>query len=160
MRTIHLTGFIYKEAEKKVSKTGRDYITFRMCNNEYNDPKDADGKSKGFWVNVTSFNQNHFNLVEHLKKGKPIIVEGDFSDNVYTNKNGVCEVSHDVVANAIHFMSMGNSNSQNNGNQQQSTINGTIPQATITAMPSAKPTTGELNVPKPQANISDDDLPF
>ena len=44
MRKITLTGHIVADAERKISKGGKEYLSFRIANNEFNDEKGADGK--------------------------------------------------------------------------------------------------------------------
>ena len=157
MRKIELTGRLAADAERKISKTGKEFLSFRVGNNEFND-KDEQGNQKTYWFNVTTFNQRHFGMTQYLTKGKSIIVEGDYSDRLYQNKEGNCEIARDIMANAIYFNSDGNSNNSN----QTKTTTQTSP-VTQTTMDS-KPTTADVKVPEaPVASTShddEDDLPF
>lgn len=152
MRLIQLTGFIVNDAEKKVSKNGKEYITFRMGNNEFGD-KDDNGNEKTLWFRVTSFNQRHFGMTQYLTKGKPIIVAGDYSDSLYQRNDGSCDVNRDIIANGIYFVFDGNGQNKQKNNQS--------PQATNSA-PTPKPSTAEIQIPSGQFNPNDDtdDLPF
>lgn len=157
MRKIELTGRLAADAERKISKTGKEFLSFRVGNNEFND-KDEQGNQKTYWFNVTTFNQRHFGLTQYLTKGKSIIVEGDYSDRLYQNKEGNCEIARDIMANAIYFNSDGTGNNSN----QTKTATQASP-ATQTNM-SPKPTTADVKVPEaPVASTSnddEDDLPF
>ena len=157
MRTLQVTGYIVADAEKKISKTGKEYVSFRIVNNEFNDEKGDDGKAKPYWIGVTSFNQRHFSMVQYLTKGKPIIVDGDYSDRIYQNKDGNCDISRDILANAIYFNSNG---SENNGETVAATTAKADASPKVqTKMEQPKPTTAELKVPA-QTVDDDDDLPF
>lgn len=154
MRTIELIGRIAADAERKISKNGKEFISFRMANNEYNDEKGPDGKQKAYWFSVTSF--NHTPLTQYLTKGKPVFVRGNYSDRVYQNREGNCEIGRDIVATEISFVDFGGDRTQTSATQAAPT--------TQTKMEAPKPTTAELKVPTQQAapttNDDDDDLPF
>ena len=96
-------------------------------------------------------------MAQHLIKGKPIIVEGDWSDRIYQNNEGNCEISRDIMANAIYFCK----GSENNDNAPKKDFETPVTQ---TAVAAPKPTTAELKVPQTtsQQNNDDDidDLPF
>lgn len=160
MRQIELTGHLVADAERKISKTGKEYLSFRIGSNEFND-KDEQGNQKTYWFNVTTFNQRHFGIAQYLTKGKPIIVVGDYSDRLYQNREGNCEIARDIMANAIYFNSDGNGNNNDNGKQTKATTQ-TSP-VTQTTM-ATKPTTADIKVPEaPVASTSnddEDDLPF
>lgn len=158
MRKIELTGRLAADAERKISKTGKEFLSFRVGNNEFND-KDEQGNQKTYWFNVTTFNQRHFGIAQYLTKGKSIIVEGDYSDRLYQNREGNCEISRDIMANAIYFNSDGNGNNNANGKQTKATTQASpVTQTTITT----KPTTDEVKVPEAPTNTNadEDDLPF
>jgi single-stranded DNA-binding protein len=159
MRTITVTGHIVADAEKKLSKGGKEYITFRIANNEFNDEKGQDGKQKPYWIGVTSLNQRHFSMVQYLTKGKPVIIVGDYSDRIYQNREGNCDISRDILANAIYFLP-GSGENGGNGNTAPKTAESAP--TTQTVMQKPKPTTEELKVPT-QDGVKDDeadDLPF
>ena len=154
MRTLQVTGNIVADAEKKISKNGKEYITFRIGNHEFDDEKGPDGKPKTVWIGVTCFNQRYFNLTPYLTKGKPVIIVGDYSDRIYQNREGNCEISRDVMANAIYFHQTRSEDGQNSVNK--SAANPVVQ----TKMEQPKPTTAMLEIPTPPAQDDDDDLPF
>ena len=92
MRQIELTGHLVADAERKISKTGKEYLSFRIGSNEFND-KDEQGNQKTYWFNVTTFNQRHFGIAQYLTKGKSIIIVGDYSDRLYQNREGNCDIA-------------------------------------------------------------------
>ena len=159
MRKLEVTGHIVADAERKISKSGKEYLSFRIANNEFNDEKGTDGKQKPYWIGVTSLNQRHFSMAQYLTKGKPIIVEGDYSDRIYQNKEGNCEISRDILANAIYFLPGSGENGTNAAaTAAQSTT--AAPKAQ-TKMETPKPTTEELKIPTTATTEDDDDeLPF
>ena len=159
MRKIELTGRLAADAERKISKTGQEFLSFRVGNNEFTD-KNEQGTQKTYWFNVSMFNQHYFGMAQYLTKGKSIIVDGNYSDRLYQNKDGNCEIARDIIANAIYFNSDGNGNNNTNGKQTKATTQASpVTQTTM----ASKPTTAEVKVPEaPVVSTSndDDDLPF
>ena len=45
MRKIELTGRLAADAERKISKTGQEFLSFRVANNEFTD-KNEQGNQK------------------------------------------------------------------------------------------------------------------
>ena len=159
MRKLMLSGRIVADAQKQVTTNGHEYITFRLGNNEYNDEKNSEGKPITYWFRVTSFNTNHINLAKYLTKGKPVIVVGNYKDNVYqNNKTGNCEIGRDIILDSLDFINDGNgNNSQNNIKTQKTTSTTAIPEVT-SAVPKTQPQpTAPVNT---AVNDDDDDLPF
>lgn len=164
MRKLEVTGHIVADAERKISKNGKEYLSFRIANNEFNDEKDQNGRQKPYWIGVTSLNQRHFNMAQYLTKGKPVIVEGDYSDRIYQNKEGNCDISRDILANAIYFLpGSGENASTTNTATNTQTASQTVTPTIQTKMEAPKPTTQEIKVPTQTIvadNDDEDDLPF
>jgi single-strand DNA-binding protein len=156
MRKLEVTGHIVANAEVRIGKSGKEYLTFRIANNEFNDEKGEDGKQKPYWIGVTSLNQRHFSMAQYLTKGKPIIVDGDYSDRIYQTKDGKCEISRDILANAIYFLPSSGGENTSDGTTKASTP------VIQTTMEAPKPTTQEIKVPSQTvvSDDNDDELPF
>lgn len=168
MRVCDLTGRLAADAERRVSKNGKEYLYFRMANNEYNDEKGPDGKPKTYWFSVTSF--NHLHMTQYLTKGKPIHVRGSLSLRLYQTKEGKCEIACDIVATEIHFETTSTDKTQAPQSATSVSVTGQTTPSTQTRMEvpstptiseSPKPTTAELKVPSElPMDSDDDDLPF
>lgn len=171
MRFISVIGRIVNDAEKRMTQNGREYITFRFANNEYSDQKDENGKSATYWFNVTSFSPNHLNenFYKHLTKGKPIVVIGDYRDNIYQNKvNGNCEIGRYITAQKLDFISEIRSDDENREAPNQA-VNATV--ANVKTQTSMPQTQTRILTPEQENMVknsglkvplvsSDDDLPF
>jgi single stranded DNA-binding protein len=171
MRVISIIGRIVNDAEKRVTQNGREYITFRFASNEYSDPKDENGKTVTYWYNVTSFQSNYTgeNFYKHLTKGKPIVVIGDYRDNIYQNKiSGNCEIGRYITAQKIDFISEIKTDEDNKGVAHQTANAEPVNVQTQTSMPK---TQTRVLTPEEEDMVknsglkgplvsSDDDLPF
>ena len=157
MRVLTISGRIVADAQKQISQQGREFMTFRLANNEFGDEKDTQGKPITYWFRVTSFNPRCLNMVKYLTKGKPINVIGAYSDSIYTNKNtGNCEISRDIIADRIEF-EVGNYESTQNGNSEQHQV--TTQQSNVVDIPKVTTSTVQTTTTN---NVTDasDDLPF
>ena len=181
MRKIIVSGFLGQDATKQISKQNREYVTFNIANNEYNDEKGADGRPITRWLRVTCLNPNQLSFASNLKKGSNVIVTGSLRDSVYQSHQGTWNISRDIMADSIEFNSSRQNDGQSNGQQNPTvgTQRNTVPQGAATpTMPtvSSMPTTAPIpqapsaravkngNIPVPPSNVSPedavDDLPF
>lgn len=164
MRIITISGRIVADAQKQISQQGREFLTFRLANNEFSDDKDEQGNQRTYWFRVTSFNQHCINMQKYLTKGKPINVIGQYRDSLYTNKNtGAVEIARDITADRIEFEL--SRPMDENGNAVQNQTNA-APKVAATPkvsneIPSVMPSTPVTQAE--QTNVKDDpadDLPF
>lgn len=178
MRKIIVSGFLGQDATKQISKQNREYVTFNIANNEYNDEKGADGRPITRWFRVTCLNPNQLSFASNLKKGSNVIVTGSLRDSVYQSHQGTWNISRDIMADSIEFNSSRQSDNQSNG-QQNPTVNthtnvpqgattpsmptvGAIPQAPSAPKPPVATTNGNIPVPPKDVSAEEavDDLPF
>lgn len=170
MRTLFLSGRLGANAEVKLTKTGSQYLEFRMANSEF-----GDEEGQTYWFRVVSFNANHLNLAPHLTKGKSVEVIGDLKTRGYVNATtNKIEVGHDVRACDIKFDSnFGRSQDGGDGNATAtvaptattaaSATAPAAPKKTATRNPSTKPVAQAPAPPTSQPATDDsgvDDLPF
>ena len=172
MRIITLSGRIASDAIKQTTRKGKEYIYFRMGNNEFGDAKDEQGRPITYWFAVTCFSGEYMNMQPYLTKGKPITVVGRYSDMVYQNRNtGNCEIGRNIRAEMIYFQETNNKTTDGNGSQMtESSQTNTVKQNNAVEMPKTqtqmvKPEhndmVGRTNTNASFANNdSDDDLPF
>ena len=172
MRIMTLSGWIVSDAVKRTTQGGKEFISFRMANNEFGDAKDENGKPITYWFSVTCFTSQGLNIQKYLTKGRPINVIGEYSDNVYPNKiTGNCEVGRNIRAEMIYFSESSNRNNDGNGNQTSQVAPTSVSkQANKVEIPK---TQTKMLTPEQQAAVdnsgvniplvngdSDDDLPF
>lgn len=97
MRKLIVTGHLGGDPEVKTTKHGTNYTTFRIGSTEY-------GEENTSWISVTVWDSALQNFCKNLKKGSNVIIDGDYTDRIYTsNKTGATEIGRDIRANAIYF---------------------------------------------------------
>lgn len=159
MRQIIIDGRLGFDPVVKKSTTGLEFTSLRLA---YNTPN----SDVTTWYNVTVWDAGLQKFCKTMKKGSSIIVVGDYSDNIYTNKNtGTPEIGREIRANSINYC-------LTSGKKTDETENHPVVQTT-TAVQTTPPPQPAQPAPMPVAETSavqqdnpfdvppqSDDLPF
>jgi len=96
MNKLILTGRLTRDAEIKFAKTGTSIIEFDIANNTgYGEYK------KTCFIGCTIFKRDK--LVDHLKKGKGVIVEGELQQDNW-EKDGKKFSKHKMIVAQLEFL--------------------------------------------------------
>lgn len=120
------------------------------------------------FVTVNANTTRYANLLEHLKKGRLVYVEGNLTANAYTDKNNQPKSEIKIFADFIQFISAGGQKSAENGEANANTNATTAPATNDAsqdmAMPPLKSKTKVKTEPEPAPAVAEaeasDDLPF
>lgn len=162
VRTI-VTGRVVADAEKKLTTSGREMLSFRFAADNIMD-KDEHGKFKTYWYRITSW--NHLHMAKYITKGKPLMIIGNYNDHLYENKQGYCDISRDIIADTIDFLSTGESNNSNNSNNLKIAKTGSVQGVTTTVedniphVTAASVSKDNITAVLPTDMSEDDELPF
>jgi len=147
MMLIQIAGHLGADPEHRVTPTGQKVTTFRVAVNVR-----KGGTDKTLWWRVTVWGDRFDKMIEHLKKGSPVIVSGRFgAPEIYTDRNGNQQVSLEVTAEMLFFSPFGRS-------QQQQATGETSAESGPVAFQGAQQE--GVVAGSGQANFSDDDIPF
>ena len=144
MVNVNIIGRLGADAELINGKNG-PFLSFRMAVDDRKRNGDKTEKITS-WFRVTLNGERSSKLVEYLTKGKLVNVTGTESVGIYNSKDGTPQVSREVSANNIEFISVGSG-------------------STASDSSTTEVTTGKLaEKPKVEvattANDPEDDLPF
>ncbi len=101
---VEIQGFLGRDAEERTFESGRSLITLNVATNE--SYKNARGEwiTNTTWHNVTHWhNKQDDTLLNNLKKGALIWVEGKLNTRKYTDKQGQDKYITEVVAQKIEL---------------------------------------------------------
>jgi single stranded DNA-binding protein len=135
MDFIFIEGNLAKDAERHISKNGREFVTFSVGTHR----RDRDNKEVTTWYDVKVFDlQRYEKMFQYLTKGKFVKVRGALEVGTRRDDNGIMRFDLKINAEAIEFASF---NGNNNGNQ---TMDGAKPATAIepsvnTSVPFAAP---------------------
>lgn len=165
MRKMMLTGYVVADVQKQVSSTGTEYFNIRIANNEIGDEKDDNGNPITYWFRATCFNPQLFRLIPYLKKGSYVLIIGKYTDSLYQNKTGNCDINRDIIIDSIEFVGGGGTKNNETKSDNKQSSNAT----SASEMPKVtnKGTTAKKQEPlKATKEVlsddsdDDDDLPF
>lgn len=115
MQKIILQGRLGNDAEVKSTQSGKQFVTFRMATNVRRTGQNG-VENVTYWWRINSFNAGPVAMAQYLKKGKPVIVIGQYTNSLYNNpQSGLVTIDNDVLADVIDFVDSENPNNQNNG---------------------------------------------
>jgi single-strand DNA-binding protein len=98
--TVH--GNVVSEPIARTGRNGSVFTTFRIGTTPYRrnpEGKFIDGETSFF--SVIAFNALAANAASSLKKGQPVIVEGNLSNKAYVGSDGVTRSSSEIEADHI-----------------------------------------------------------
>lgn len=125
---VQIIGRLGADAEIKQGKNGQ-LVSFRMATDDF-----RGGQKETVWFNITDYSERGLKMAQYLKKGRLIHVNGSETVSIYYNKNNEPQVSRDIKAFNIDFISTGQS-----GNTQTTSSDN---------MPNVTPTTTHIGTPK------------
>lgn len=100
---MSVMGYVGNDPELKLTQNGTQFVTFRLANSAYGDPKDASGREISSWFTVTVYNPQLMKLAQSIKKGSCVDIIGDYKDRLFQGKDGSVQIGRDIIASAIYF---------------------------------------------------------
>lgn len=99
---ILIYGFLGRDPEARFLPDGTAVTSFSIASTE-----GKGDKAKTVWFKITAWRQQAEIVNQYLKKGSPVIVQGKFHLEEYTDRDGQKRYSPEVNATEIHFVSAG-----------------------------------------------------
>lgn len=156
VRVMTIMGRLGFDPVVKKSTTGVEFTSLRLAHNTPNSDVST-------WYNVTVWDAGLQKFCKSMKKGSSIIVMGDYSDNIYTNKNtGAPEIGREIRANSINYCLT--SGKKTDETENQPVVQTTPPPQPAQPAQPAPMTVAETSAVKQDNPFDvpskDDDLPF
>lgn len=109
MVNVIFNGRLGADAEIRQNKNGVNYVTFNVAVHEF-----RDGEDKTTWLRVYGREERFIKLAPHLKKGSLVSVNGKEHVSTFVDKNGNTQISREVTAFSVNFISVKNDSNDNN----------------------------------------------
>lgn len=106
---VILSGRIGNDLELKTSASGKEYLRLSIAVHAFRKVDDQSPergtsvKTTG-WHRVVVFGVQAHNCATFLRKGSPVLVEGELQTGNYVDKNGEKQYSSSIVATRVHFL--------------------------------------------------------
>ena len=100
MNKIFLIGNLTRDPETRTIPSGKTVCGFDIAVNER-----RGGQDNTTYFRISAWEKQGENCQRYLSKGKKVSVVGPVSARAYTDRNGKANVSIEVAANEIEFLS-------------------------------------------------------
>lgn len=161
---IVIMGNLGRDPETRYQADGTAVTNFSVAVSKRRKGKEA----ATTWFRCVAWNKTAEIAGEYLKKGQPVLVQGEMSSHDYTDKDGVTKTSWEVTVNQLTLMPRTIAGAQEGGAPAESMGAGNSPQESTT-----RPANGNLSVrtnaapghsnpavKKPTFDDFEDDIPF
>ena len=135
---VILVGNLGRDPELRYTPQGTPVCNFTVATNERRKDKSGEMQDHTLWFRVTLWGKQAETASQYLTKGRPIYIEGRLRLEEWTDRDGKPRYTLEVNATDLQFIGGGRGDD-----------------APHTA---ARPTHSEG--PMPEAEVSDDDIPF
>lgn len=106
---VILSGRIGNDLELKTSANGKEYLRLSIAVHSFRRLDDESGEQSTnvkttCWHRIVVFGVQAHNCSTFLRKGSPVLVEGELQNSSYVDKKGEKQYSSSIVANRVHFL--------------------------------------------------------
>ena len=105
MLKASVIGNLGSDPELKYSSGGSPMLRVNVASNYRTKSQDGEWTDQTEWVRVTVFGQRAERLVEHLRKGMRVFIDGRLEARPWTDNNGNVRAGLELIANDVEFMS-------------------------------------------------------
>ena len=102
MNKITIIGNLTKDPETRATASGATVCTFVVATNRRF--ADRDGNRQSDFFRIQAWRQLGETCARYLGKGRKVAVWGELQAHLYENKDGKTQLSLDVVADEIEFL--------------------------------------------------------
>lgn len=140
-----LVGNLGKDPELRYTPQGTAVTTFSLATNERRKNREGEMEDHTEWFEVTIFGKQAETASKYLAKGRPVYIEGRLSTDIWQDRDGKTRVTLKVRATDMNFIG-------GNGNGEQ--------RAAAAGAGASAVSGGAASSAQPEAELSDDDIPF
>lgn len=138
MNMVFIAGNLGADPETRFAPSGQKITTLRLAAKSR-----RQGKDETIWWRVTIFGDRFDKMLPYLKKGSGLIVTGEMSTSLWTDKEGRQQIQHEVIADSLKFSPFGRSDRP--ANEQGAA-------GAASAAPASSPSAYTPSYPAPQAH--------
>ena len=112
---VILVGTLGRDAEVKVTPSGKKCASFSIACNERFTDKQGNKQEKTEWVNIVAWNRLAEIVEQYTSKGSQIYVEGKLTTRSWDDQQGQKKYRTEIVASSIKLLGgrSGNQSQQN-----------------------------------------------
>jgi len=105
---VIMVGNLTKDPELRYTQSGTPVASFTVAVNRQGKKHDAgEAKDEVLFMPVSAWNKTAEICAEHLKKGRPVLVEGFLREHTWQNPEGQERSRIEMTANRVQFLGGG-----------------------------------------------------
>ncbi len=135
LNKVLLAGRLTRDPELRYLPSGMPLCKLGLAVSRFYKTKEGEKREDTFFINVTVWGKSGEYCNEYLRKGRPVLVEGQLRSNDYTDKEGQKRTGFEINAERVQQLDW-----EDRGGS-----------------PSSRPQPREIEEPMPEA---EDDIPF
>jgi single-strand DNA-binding protein len=148
---VILVGRLGRDPELKYTPSGAPVATFSLATDESFKDRTGEKQDRTEWHKIVAWNKLAEICGEYLTKGKLVYIEGSIRSHEYQDKSGNKRTAYEIIANNMQMLgSKAESERVPAGNMERATPE----------RPAPGPVPVDHPAPPPEAEISDEDIPF
>lgn len=122
MVIVIVMGNLGGDPETRFAPSGQKIVSFSVASNSK-----RKGKEETTWWRVTIFGDRFDKMLTYLKKGSSVIISGEMSTELWTDREGRQHIQHNVIADSVKFSPFGKSDRQQEQGHFQGNATGYAP---------------------------------
>src|SRR4051812_17218024 len=160
MLKASVIGNLGTDPELRYSPSGAPSLRANVASNFRARTPEGEWEDRTEWVRVIVFGQRAESLVQYLKKGMRVFVDGRLEARPWTDRENRLRAGLEIVASDIEFMSPRQADDEGQQHGSDAMDGGTLPRAAGTeSAPPVQPAPPPRPAPEPEGGELED-LPF
>lgn len=104
LNKVMLIGNLGSDPEVRFTQNGQAVCNFRIATSDYWTDRDGQKQERTEWHRITVWGKQAEPCGEHLRKGRPVFVEGRIQTREWEDKDGNKRVTTEIVADRVQFL--------------------------------------------------------
>jgi single-strand DNA-binding protein len=96
VNSLKINGNVGKDPVSRVTKSGKEMASFSLAHST-----GKDDQKTTIWFDVLAFDELAAQVVEGVRKGSRVLVEGRFSIETYEKRDGTPGTAYKILANSV-----------------------------------------------------------
>jgi len=152
---VFLVGRLGKDPEVKYTPSGAPVAKFSLATDESFKDKTGEKQEHTEWHNIVAWNKLAEICGEYLTKGKLVFIEGSIRSRQWQDQSGNKRTSYEIIASQMQMLGSRAESERMSGGSGERPAPERRPPTPVPAAP-----TPSEPIPPPEAEISDEDIPF
>ncbi|MCC6698894.1 MAG: single-stranded DNA-binding protein [Candidatus Hydrogenedentes bacterium] len=126
---VILAGRLTRDPELRYLPSGMPVCKLGLAVSRFYKTKEGEKREETLFINVTAWGKTGEYCNENLRKGRPVLVEGQLRSNEYVDKEGQKRTSFEVSAERIQSLDWGDRGPSQGSRPEPRAIEEPIPEA-------------------------------